>query len=825
MPLAGLTDERTVVPDVVADATQSPTAMEFDEAINAHQEWKLELTEYLAAPDGSLSATDLGRDDQCELGRWLHGRPAIDESTLRALTDRHAVFHTAVAEVVSRAHAGHRVADDIIDGALTNVGMASASLIGLLRAAAANAARGVTHRMGTEAGIELDWSSASWAKSIFAESPLGMSITDSRSRRILAVNDRYVEITRRGRSELIGADWHDITHPDDIVDMAVADPSTWHMSRVPQRYVTPTSDIIWVEMTITPLGTDATGQLLHLCTVDDITHRRHADLRTQRLVDILESSPDYIATTDLDGTIRWANTAALALAGASSAAELDDADLSLFPLMSPSSRRRFIDEAIPALWSGGTWVGEIEGLLPDRSTFPLSFVAIAHPGADGYPEYFSGIGRDITANKLAEAALEASETRMRTLVESAPIGIFQTTPFGACTYVNPAFCTSIGIVDPADALGFGWGKILHPDDALAVGSQWATAIRSDQPFVGQFRFLTPSGDVVWADIEAVPIHDPDGTTIMFLGTVDDITQRLELERAQFEAAELFRTAFDDAPTGILLTDVSTTVPTVIRSNQAYADTLGYTTDELAGIHIADITHPDDLAEALLARARLMTGEIDRHHMELRFRHAGGDWIWVSLTRSVVKDQHGAARYTIAQTMDITAQVTARHHTEQLASTDALTGLPNRRSFEARLTAAIDAASSAHQVSLIFIDLDRFKTINDLLGHDAGDLLLRNVAGVLTDTMRTTDCIARLGGDEFAIVMPGTDPLELPLIAQRLHERLNFSYDTSHGDVTVTASIGIATHRDDESLDEFLRRADQLMYDAKRSGRDTIRTDT
>ena len=801
--------------------------MDFDAAINVHLEWKLRLTEYLRAPDRSLSEAEVARDDLCELGRWLHDDPPVDDTTRLALLDRHAVFHRAVAAVVARAHDGDHVVDELVDGALTDVGVASASLIGLLRGASADA--GAADGPAADSGVStrgLNWSSASWAKAIFAESPLGMSITESRTRRILAVNDRYVEITKRNRAELIGSDWQTLTHPDDLAigETLDPDPSTWHLSRVPQRYVSPDGQIVWVEMTITPLGADATGQPLHLCTVDDITERRLSEVRTKRLVDILESSPDYIATTDLNGTIRWANSATLALAGASSADELEQGNVSLFPLMSADSRRRFFDEALPALWSKGAWLGEIEGLRPDQSTFPLSFVAIAHPGTDGYPEFFSGVGRDITATKLAEAALEASEMRMRTLVESAPIGIFQTSAFGACTYVNPAFCASIGLDDPADALGFGWGKVLHPDDALAVGSQWATAIRTDQPFVGQFRFLTPSGDVVWADIEAVPIHDRDGTTTMFLGTVDDITERLALEQAQFEAAELFRTAFDDAPTGILLTDVSTTVPTLIRSNQAYADMLGHTTEELAGIHLADLTHPDDVREALEARTKLMAGELDRHHMELRYRHADGHWIWVSLTRSVVHDQHGHARYLIAQTMDITAQVGARHHAERLASTDALTGLPNRRTFETRLTDALAAPDPTHRVSLIFIDLDRFKTINDRLGHDAGDVLLRNVATVLTDTMRSTDCIARLGGDEFAIVMPAIDPLELPLIAQRLHERLNFPHDTDDGEVVVTASIGLATHRKGETLDDFLRRADQLMYDAKRAGRDAIRTD-
>jgi PAS domain-containing protein len=194
--------------------------MDFDAAINAHFEGKSRLTEYLLAPAGSLSEAEAGRDDLCELGTWLNASPPMDDTTLQALTVRYSAFHTAVAAVVARAHAGDRVAIETLDGALSDVGVASASLIGLLRAARDNVPH--THvpvldpEQVSTSTRELDWSSEAWAKAIFAESPLGMSITESHTPDPGAKNERYVEITGRTRAELIGADWQTLTHPDDL---------------------------------------------------------------------------------------------------------------------------------------------------------------------------------------------------------------------------------------------------------------------------------------------------------------------------------------------------------------------------------------------------------------------------------------------------------------------------------------------------------------------------------------------------------------------------------------------------------------------------------
>jgi diguanylate cyclase (GGDEF)-like protein/PAS domain S-box-containing protein len=544
------------------------------------------------------------------------------------------------------------------------------------------------------------------------------------------------------------------------------------------------------------------------------------------LVEILESSPDYVATCDGNGRVLWSNATCRALFDVASVDDYATRRVDLFRYFSPPSRARFLDEAIPELFSNGAWMGEIEAQFPDGSTLPMSFVATTHYGDDGYPRYFSGIGREISAMKAAERALAASEMRMRTLVNSSPIGIFETNAWGACTYVNPKFCEVAGITDPSDALGFGWGRVLHPDDAGAAGSAWAVAIKTDSPFTGHFRFVGGDGPEarteVWADVKAVPIHDEHGTTTMFLGTIDDITERLALERARFESAELFRTAFDNAPNGMTLTGIDGP-PIIVRANQAYADLIGRPLDELVGMNLLEVTNHDDAPGAAAGRDALIRGEVSNHKMEIQHHRPDGTVVWCELTRSIVRDSEDRPKYVMSQITDITAERTSRLEVERMAFSDALTGLPNRRSFLAELDRCCAVRHGRDgTVALLFVDLDHFKTVNDKLGHDAGDELLVAVAAGLRSAVRGGDMVARLGGDEFAVVINDVTAEGMQLISQRLAERLHFPRTLPDGTVvTVTASIGLAWAHGDETLDEFLRRADLAMYQAKHRGRNQI----
>jgi diguanylate cyclase (GGDEF)-like protein/PAS domain S-box-containing protein len=682
------------------------------------------------------------------------------------------------------------------------------------------------HDEGLARGDAARRAADSFLREVFAYAPLGISVTETETRRIVAANPRFGEIAGRTVDQVVGMDWVDLNHPEDAAaDLMLEGALDAASYRMPKRYLRPDGTMVWVEMSLAPLE-PVDGHRMHLCMIDDITERRSGEQRMSQLVEILESSPDYVATTDGSGMILWGNAAIRSLAGVADEDELTRTPHNLFSLLSRASRKQFIEEALPELFSSGVWVGEIEGQYPDGTTFPLSFSAIAHFDDSGYPRWFSGIARDISEMKATAQALADSERRMRTLVDSAPIGIFETNPWGACTYVNPRFCEITRIDDAALALGFGWGKVLHPDDAGAVGAQWAIAIKTDQPFVGQFRFVTPTGDTVWADIHAVPVKGDNGTTELFLGTVTDITERLALERAQFEASELFRTAFDDAPTGMVLTDVSHERVTLLKCNSAYAEMLGISSDEIAGVNLLDITHPDDLEAVFGNRKRLLEGEIDRDQHEVRALRVDGSQIWTLLTRSLIRDADGRPKYVISQVTDITAEKETREQIERFAFTDPLTGLPNRRSFLERLEQACTSRRERDAtVALLFIDLDRFKTINDRLGHDAGDDLLQEVSRALQGAMRSNDLVARLGGDEFAIIVTDVGDLEMRSIADRLMRQMHFPRTMPEGDVvTVTASIGLAWATLDESVDDFLRRADLLMYQAKQGGRDQIAID-
>ena len=539
------------------------------------------------------------------------------------------------------------------------------------------------------------------------------------------------------------------------------------------------------------------------------------------LVEILEASPDYVATFDGSGRVLWSNGTCRSLFDVASVDEYATRHVDLFAFFAPDSRARLTDEVIPELFSNGAWMGELEAQFPDGSTLPISFVATTHFGDDGYPNHFSGIGREISAMKAAEQALAASEVRMRTLVNSSPIGIFETNPWGACTYVNPKFCEVAGITDPADALGFGWGRVLHPSDAGAAGSAWATAIKTDSAFTGHFRFVGGGGEV-WADVKAVPIHDEHGVTTMFLGTIDDITERLALERARFESAELFRTAFDNAPNGMTLTGIEGP-PIIVRANQAYADLIGRPLDQLIGVDLIQLTHPEDAEAALAGRDALIRGGVSNHKMEIKHVHPDGGVVWCELTRSIVHDSEERPKYVMSQITDITAERMSRLEVERLAFTDALTGLPNRRSFVAELERSCAMRNGRDgTIALLFVDLDHFKTVNDKLGHDAGDELLIAVAGGLRSAVRSVDTVARLGGDEFAVIIDDVTAEGMAMISARLSERLQFPRTLPDGNVvTVTASIGLAWAHGDETLDEFLRRADLAMYQAKHRGRNQI----
>ena len=427
---------------------------------------------------------------------------------------------------------------------------------------------------------------------------------------------------------------------------------------------------------------------------------------------------------------------------------------------------------------------------------------------------------DITRQRADRLALAASERRMRTLVDAAPIGIFELDPNGQCTFVNERYCEIVGVDGPQDVMGAEWTGLIHRDDKDAMFTYWSEAVITLAHIHLTTRFVRPDGGVVQTEIGVVPVLDGD-TIVSWLGTVDDITERVALEHARREAADLFLAAFDHAPTGLMLVSADASAPRLLTANSAAMQIAGRTLEQLSKLDFRSVTHPEDVTAMVDGWAAMVAGEIEIHQMEIRQRFQGDVWRWYSLTRSLVRDSDGRPLHVITQSTDVTERKETENRTYRLAVTDPLTGLPNRRHFQDRLnnTHARLLRSDA-LIGVVFIDLDHFKAVNDELGHKAGDELLERIARLVSDSVRPGDTVARLGGDEFAVLAEHAHENELLVMAERLRSVIDVTIPLPDGSLhRVTASIGVASRlARDIAPAELVQLADQAMYDAKHQGR-------
>ena len=307
-------------------------------------------------------------------------------------------------------------------------------------------------------------------------------------------------------------------------------------------------------------------------------------------------------------------------------------------------------------------------------------------------------------------------------------------------------------------------------------------------------------------------------------------QRIEAAMAQAKQAELhlaelqeseerFRSAFDYAAIGMALVAPD---GKWLQVNRALSQILGYSEEELLATDFQSLTHTDDLDVARRYIAQLLVEHIPSSQMEKRYIHKLGHAVWVLLSASVVRDVQTRLPRLIFQIQDITDRKRAEEQLLHDAFHDVLTGLPNRALFTDHLKLAIARAQrhSEHNFAVLFLDFDRFKIINDSLGHMVGDQLLVAIARRLESGLRPGDTVARLGGDEFTILLEDlNDPAEAIALAERLQQDLTAPFNLSGNEVFTSASIGIALSTIGyQKPEEVLRDADTAMYQAKSMGK-------
>ena len=282
--------------------------------------------------------------------------------------------------------------------------------------------------------------------------------------------------------------------------------------------------------------------------------------------------------------------------------------------------------------------------------------------------------------------------------------------------------------------------------------------------------------------------------------------------------ERFRSAFQDAVIGM---SVATPDGELLRVNTAFCDMLGRSETELTGGTWGDVTHPDDLDKGVESIRRTLIGEQDSFHCEKRYVHTDGHTIWASLSARLVREPDGRPLHFIAQIQDVTAHTEATAALAHQALHDPLTGLPNRTLFVDRLDQSLARARrSGARVAVVFVDVDRFKVVNDSLGHGSGDGLLLQIASRLAQTVRVADSVARFGGDEFVILLDG---VENENVALQLTDRIRadlaapFTLD-GREDFIASLSLGVALSDERAATAETLvRDADAAMHRAKAAG--------
>jgi diguanylate cyclase (GGDEF)-like protein/PAS domain S-box-containing protein len=295
-----------------------------------------------------------------------------------------------------------------------------------------------------------------------------------------------------------------------------------------------------------------------------------------------------------------------------------------------------------------------------------------------------------------------------------------------------------------------------------------------------------------------------------------------------EARERFRFSFEQTPLGMAIIDLAGRLEQV---NDAFCAALGYSPEQLLGLSHEDITHPDDVTSAALARRELLTGAATSHFGETRYLHASGRVIWARVSVALIRFGDGRPLQFIAQFEDASEQRLYERRLQHMADHDPLTGLLNRRGLEREIrshAARVDRYAATGAVMML--DLDHFKYFNDTQGHSAGDELLVRVAQALRARLRASDVVARLGGDEFGVRLPGGDEAQTQAVAEALLQVVRDEAVPALDDAApaligvrrrVSASVGIARFEDEEHMaaEELLINADLAMYQAKEAGGD------
>jgi diguanylate cyclase (GGDEF)-like protein/PAS domain S-box-containing protein len=360
---------------------------------------------------------------------------------------------------------------------------------------------------------------------------------------------------------------------------------------------------------------------------------------------------------------------------------------------------------------------------------------------------------------------------------------------------------------------------LHGDEGYALFEPWLRRALAGEAVQYERAARHVDGRGIWISVSLSPHRDATGRVVGFFSTSLEVSELKRTHDALGRALEEIASHMENTPLAVVEFDSALRIK---RWSPQAEDIFGWRFEEVRGRLPTDFSfvHADSLDMVRSLTQELASGHVRRNRMLVRNQTKDGRAIWCEWWSSVFLDEGGKLASILALAQDVTARVDAEEQLQQAAVHDALTGLPNRNSLAARLEHAILRVNrSGDRLALLFIDLDRFKKVNDTLGHAAGDEVLRQAAARIRACVREVDTVARLGGDEFVVLLESDVRPDTPgIIGERIRSGFKSPFEYRGAEVKVGASVGVSLYpdhaRDPAAL---LESADEAMYRVKNSG--------
>lgn len=568
----------------------------------------------------------------------------------------------------------------------------------------------------------------------------------------------------------------------------------------------------WFRVTLDPiLGED--GRLLGAAQViRDITPRKEAEealrLSEEKFSKAFQASPDWIViSTVAEGRYLEVNPVFLSLSGYTKAEVIGKTSRELGIWVDPSERTQMVR----ALQLHGS-VLDLEVRFRMKSGEIRTMLWSAEPIHYGGEECLIAVARDITERKKKEEELRDANQALMAIIEAAPLAIFSLDAEGRVKSWNPA----------AQRM-FGWGEdevlgkplpIVPEESQEQFRSLRERVLKGEMILNVELRRRRRDGSPIDIRLYGAPLRDPQGRVDSIMAIVDDISERKVMEQKVLQAKQEWERTFDSVRDLIAVMDKDRRIR---RINKAMALRLSVAPETVIGRPCYEVVHGTKEPPPHCPH-RGLDADGKAHSEELYEARLGGHF---SIMVTPLYDEQGCVVGSVHVAHDITDRKRTEEAMRHLAYHDPLTGLPNRRLLNDRYAMAVaNAARNGRRMAVMMLDLDRFKDVNDAMGHHAGDELLNGVAERLKRNVRKGDTVSRLGGDEFVILLSQiSEASEAVKVAERILGSFRRPFRLGAMELVVTPSIGVAIFPEDgDELDVLLRRGDMAMYRAKEGGR-------